>query len=123
MKINISKAFLGARDMGEEAPRRCAKCRGCTQRSLSGQLQTEKEAREYQMITGGIRLNEETNKFEVEYSFIDDPKKLSNNFRQSGTEFASSYDNQRKIEVHCPVGKAVYYVGEASEKKCWWTLS
>ena len=82
MRINVSKAFLGAEDMGVEAPRRCAKCRGCVQCSLSGQLQTEKEAREYQMIAGGIKLNEETHRFEVEYAFIDDPRKLSDNFGQ-----------------------------------------
>ena len=35
------------------------------------------------MIEKGIHHNTETNQFDVEYAFIDDPKKLSNNFGQA----------------------------------------
>ena len=77
------KEFMSGESLGVEPPRRCKKCRGCPLSSFRGQKHTEKETLEYKMIEQGVKHNPETDLFEVDYPFIDDPAKLSNNFGQA----------------------------------------
>ena len=79
----IPKEFFLGEDMGVEAPRRCKKCKGCPDCSWRGMVQSEKEAEEYRMIEDGIKYNQDTGKFSVEYPFLDNPNKLGNNLGQA----------------------------------------
>jgi hypothetical protein len=76
------KDFLTAEGLGVEAPRRCKKCSGCAECSFRGRQMSQKEAAEYKLIEEGIKFDENLGRFRVQYPFIDDPRKLSNNYRQ-----------------------------------------
>ena len=43
---------------------------------------SQREAAEYKLIEEGIQFDEKLGRFRVNYPFIDDPRKLSNNYRQ-----------------------------------------
>ena len=76
------KDFLQAESHGFEAPRRCKKCSGCHECSFRGRQMSQKEASEYKLIEEGIEFDQKLGRFRVRYPFIDDPRKLSNNYRQ-----------------------------------------
>ena len=76
------KDFFSGEEQGIEPPRRCRKCRGCADCSFRGLKHLEIEAMEYKMIEDGVKHNSELDRFEVEYAFIDDPAKLSDNIGQ-----------------------------------------
>ena len=76
------KDFLQAESLGVEAPRRCKKCSGCSECSFRGRQMSQKEAAEYKLIEEGIEFDQKLGRFRVKYPFIDDPRKLSNNYRQ-----------------------------------------
>ena len=83
ISVNLVNDFMAAEELGVEAPRRCKRCAGCPVCSFSGQQHTEKEALEYQMIEKGVKYVADKEMFEVNYPFIDDPGKLSDNFFQA----------------------------------------
>ena len=49
---------------------------------LPGDGQTEKEALEYRMLEAGVKPHPTSNNFIVEYAFLEDPTRLSNNIGQ-----------------------------------------
>ena len=83
-KITLSphKDFMGVEDLGMEPPCWCKKFRGCHDCSFQGQRQTEAEALEYRELGDRVKNNPKTGRFEVEYAFIEDTSKLSNNLSQ-----------------------------------------
>ena len=76
------KDFLAAEGMGVEAPKRCKRCTGCAECSFRGRQMSQKEAAEYKLIEKGIQFDQKVGRFRVQYPFIDDPRKLSNNYGQ-----------------------------------------
>ena len=68
--------------LGVAPPRRCCNCRNCTECSFRAhELSLEKQY-EYQVIESKIKYNEAEQRFHVEYSFLQDPSILSNNYNQ-----------------------------------------
>ena len=49
---------------------------------MSGQMHTEREALEYQMIEKGVVLDTARNQFDIKYAFLEDPRILKDNFGQ-----------------------------------------
>ena len=78
----LEKDFLSAEGLGVEAPRRCRRCRGCGDCSFRGRQMSQKEAEEYKLIEDGIKFDQTVGRFRVEYPFIEDPRKLPDNYRQ-----------------------------------------
>ena len=78
----LERDFSSAEGLGVEAPRRCKRCRGCGECSFRGRQMSQKEAAEYKLIEDGIKFDEKVGRFRVEYPFIDDPRKLPDNYRQ-----------------------------------------
>ena len=76
------KDFLAAEGLGVEAPRRCRSCTGCKECSFRGRQMSQREAAEYKLIEEGIVFDDKVGRFRVTYPFIDDPRKLTNNYRQ-----------------------------------------
>ena len=76
------KDFLAAEGLGVEAPKRCRSCIGCKECSFRGRQMSQREAAEYKLIEEGIVFDEKVGRFRVTYPFIDDPRKLSNNYGQ-----------------------------------------
>ena len=78
----LEKDFFKAEGLGVEAPRRCKKCAGCNDCSFRGRQMSQKEAAEYRLIEEGIIFDDQVGRLRVKYPFIDDPRKLSENYRQ-----------------------------------------
>ena len=76
------KDFLTAEGLGVEAPKRCRRCSGCADCSFRGRQMSQREAAEYKLMEEGMKFDENLGRFRVDYPFIDDPRKLSNNYRQ-----------------------------------------
>ena len=83
VSYNMADKFMEAEGLGVEPPRRCPDCRGCPKCSFRGQQHTERETLEYKTIEQGIRHNKEKGHFEVQYAWLDDPAKLSDNSGQA----------------------------------------
>ena len=83
VSCNMADKFMEAEGLGVEPPRRCPDCRGCPKCSFRGQQHTERETLEYKAIEQGIRHNKEKGHFEVQYAWLDDPAKLSDNSGQA----------------------------------------
>ena len=80
--VLLEKDFLKAEGLGVEAPRRCKKCSGCNDCSFRGRQMSQKEAAEYRLIEEGLTFDDKVGRLRVKYPFIDDPRKLSNNYKQ-----------------------------------------
>ena len=86
-----------AEDMGVEPPRRCPDCKGCSLCSFRGQMHSQQETLEYQLMEQGIVYDEELKKFRASYPWIGDPKTLSNNPGQA-IKIAESEERKLKKE-------------------------
>ena len=65
--------------MGVESPRRCASCRGCKDCTFRGQMLSQQEQYEYQVMESKVRYESSTQSFVVNYPYTEDPSVLSNN--------------------------------------------
>ena len=69
-------------NMGVEPPRRCANCRGCKDCTFRGQMLSQQEQYEYQVMESKVLYEPPTQSFVVNYPFTEDPSVLPNNQRQ-----------------------------------------
>ena len=71
-------------ELGVYCPKRCLKCKGCTDCAFSTRMLSDEEQFEYNLIEKGVEYNEVDKVFDVKYPFLKDPKiALTNNFRQA----------------------------------------
>ena len=74
--------YFESESLGVEPPRRCGNCRNCKDCSFRGQMLSQKEQYETQVIESKIRYDAASKQFVVSYPFTQDPIALPNNKAQ-----------------------------------------
>ena len=79
--IQNGKDFMAAEALGCEPPRRCIRCKGCTDCTFRGAKMSAKEAVELRMMEENMHFDENIGKWRVGYPFLQDPKVLRDNYK------------------------------------------
>ena len=74
--------YFESDSLGIQPPRRCGNCRNCKDCSFRGQMLSQKEQYEYQVIESKIKYESATQTFVVSYPFTADPSVLPDNKMQ-----------------------------------------
>ena len=74
--------YFESDSLGIQSPRRCGNCRNCKDCSFRGQMLSQKEQYEYQVLESKLTYEPTTNTFFVSYPFTADPSILPNNKSQ-----------------------------------------
>ena len=84
LNSNITEAeFLAGEQLGVEAPRRCARCRGCQECSARGVRISEREEAELALMRECVSFDHDTKEFNVKFPWLKDPTLLTDNYGQA----------------------------------------
>ena len=74
--VSISKPrdFYAGEEMGVYCPKRCNKCKSCTECPFSNRMLSEREQFEYNLMERGVEHDEREGVFRVSYPFLQDPR-------------------------------------------------
>ena len=90
--------FLDGEELGVYCPKRCNKCKNCSDCLYSNKMLSEQEQFEYNLIEQGVEYEEGRGVFKIQYPFLQDPQEaLTDNWGQAVT-MASSLEKRLKRE-------------------------
>ena len=98
--VSISKPrdFYAGEEMGVYCPKRCNKCKSCTECPFSNRMLSEREQFEYNLMERGVKHDEREGVFRVSYPFLQDPAvALTDNWVQA-VAMATSLEKKLKKE-------------------------
>ena len=88
--ISQQRDFFVGEEMGVYCPKRCSKCKTCTECPFSNRMLSEQEQFEYNLMEKGVEYDEARGNFKIQYPFLQDPSTaLTDNWGQAVAMAAS----------------------------------
>ena len=82
--ISQRRDFFVGEEMGVYCPKRCSKCKTCTECPFSNRMLSEQEQFEYNLMEKGVKYDETRGNFKIQYPFLQDPSiALTDNWGQA----------------------------------------